>query len=216
MGWYRRVRPDRGCDTNLRNGLQGMIFRWRVGLHLGLGWMTLSSAAWPAPPRAESAPPIGITAAPPGNPLRLTVLDAVLGILAHTRWPARTARPLSLCVNKDSPLAAELKTLPDNLPPGRLAPMRLVDLDDELPLDCDLVYLGGGVAAVGPLAQLIGRPVLSMGEGADFCSRGGMFCLVPTAGSLRVEVNLDTVARSGLHVHPQVLKIGQPRPGAPS
>lgn len=193
-----------------------MTFRWRVGLHLVLGWMTLSSAAWPAPPRAETPPPTSLAATPPGSPLRLTVFDAVLGILAHTRWPARTARPLSLCVNEDSAWVAELRTLPDNLPPGKLGPVRLVDLDDELPLDCDLVYLGGGAAAAGPLAQLIGRPVLSLGEGADFCSRGGMFCLVPNAGSLRVEVNLDTVARSGLHVHPQVLKIGQPRPGAPS
>lgn len=192
-----------------------MILRWRVGLHLGLGWITLSSAAWPASPRAESLPPVGITATTPGSALRLTVLDAVLGILAHTRWPTRPARPLSFCVNRDSPLALELKTVPDSLPPGKLAPVRLIDLDEELPLDCDLVYLGNAAAA-GPLAQLIGRPVLSLGEGADFCSRGGMFCLVPSAGGLRVEVNLDTVARSGLHVHPQVLKIGQPRPGVPA
>ena len=190
-----------------------MNFRWRVGLHLGLGWMTLSSAAWPAAPRAEPAPPVNATAV--GNPLRLTVLDAMLGIIAHTRWPARTARPLSLCVNEASPLAADLKSLPESLPPGKLAPVRLIDLDDELPLDCDLVYIGQAAAAgAGALAQLIGRPVLSLGDGADFCSRGGMFCLVPTASGLRVEVNLDTVARSGLHVHPQVLKIGQPRPGA--
>lgn len=191
-----------------------MIFRWRVGLQLGLGWMTLSSAAWSAPPHTESTP-IGVTAVvtATGSAIRLTVIDAVLGILAHTRWPARTSRPLSLCVNEDSSSAAELSALPDNLPPGKLAPVRLIDLGDELPLDCDLVYLGSGAAAAKPLAQLIGRPVLSLGEGADFCSRGGMFCLVSQAGTLRVEVNLDTVARSGLHVHPQVLKIGQPRPG---
>ena len=192
-----------------------MMTGWRVGLSLGLGCMMLPSAAWSALPHANPAlTDTVVAAAAPDSTLRLTVIDAVLGIFAHTRWPARLARPLSLCVNEHSSPATELKSLSGSLPPGRLAPVRLIDLDEELPLDCDAVYLGTGAPAARPLAQLIGRPVLSMGEGADFCSRGGMFCLVPRAGSLRVEVNLDTVARSGLHVHPQVLKLGQPRPGA--
>lgn len=199
-----------------------MLLRWRIriGFGVGLGCMTLSAAVWSAPPAADqtagsfsanaNANAINNTA---GTPLRLTVVDAVLGILAHTRWPQRVARPPLLCVNERSSSVLELRSLHDSLPPGRLAPVRLVDLADELPLDCDAVYLGAGPPAVEPLAQLIGRPVLSMGEGAEFCSRGGLFCLVPRSGGLRVEVNLDAVARSGLHVHPQVLKIGLPRPG---
>lgn len=193
-----------------------MISGWRVGLSLGLGWMLLPSAAWSVPPQVDAAlPSTTITALAPvsGTPLRLTVLEAVLGILAHTRWPARPAKPVSLCVSEHSSLVTDLKALLDSMPTGRMAPIRLVNLDDELPLDCDAVYLGAGTAAARSLVQVIGRPVLSMGEGVDFCSQGGMFCLVPRAGSLRMEVNLDTVARSGLHVHPQVLKLGQPRPG---
>jgi hypothetical protein len=190
-----------------------MMAGWRVRLGLGLGWMMLASTAWSA--LLHAGPPLTgmVTAvATPDAVLRLTVSDAVLGILAHTRWPARPAKPVSLCVNGHSSPATELKSLSDSMAPGRLAPVRLIDLDDELPLDCDAIYLGSGTPAARSLAQLVGRPVLSMGEGADFCSHGGMFCLVPRAGSLRVEVNLDTVARSGLHVHPQVLKLGQPRP----
>jgi hypothetical protein len=186
-------------------GLQDMLLRWRatLGLGIGLGWMTLSSAAWSAPAVADTTT----------TALRLTVAEAVLGILAHTRWPQRAARPLLLCVNERSSSVLELRTLHDSIPAGKLAPVRLIDLADELPLDCDAVYLGAGPPAVEPLAQLIGRPVLSMGEGAEFCSRGGLFCLVPRSSGLRVEVNLDAVARSGLHIHPQVLKLGQPRPG---
>jgi hypothetical protein len=195
-----------------------MMLRWRAGLGLGvgLGWMTLSSAVWAAPQAADpAAGSIAVASTnSTANALRLTVVDAVLGILAHTRWPQRAAQPLQLCVNERSSSVLELRSLHDSVSPGKLAPVRLVDLADELPLDCDAVYLGAGPPAVEPLAQLIGRPVLSMGEGAEFCSRGGLFCLVPRSGGLRVEVNLDAVARSGLHVHPQVLKIGQPRPGA--
>lgn len=196
-----------------------MLLRWRtrLGLGVGLGCMTLSTGVWPAPPVVDKSAGSVSVAATSANTsasaLRLTVVDAVLGILAHTRWPQRTAYPLLLCVNERSSSVPELRTLHDSVPAGKLAPVRLVDLADELPLDCDAVYLGAGPSAVEPLAQLIGRPVLSMGEGAEFCSRGGLFCLVQRSSGLRLEVNLDAVARSGLHVHPQVLKIGQPRLG---
>ena len=199
-----------------------MLLRWRtrIGCGLGLGCLTLSTATWSAPPVPD--PPAGnvaMVSGHGGSALRLTVVDAVLGILAHTRWPQRRppphSQPQQLCVNERSSSVLELRTLHESVPSGRLAPVRLVDLADALPLDCDAVYLGAGPAAAEPLAQLTGRPVLSMGEGAEFCSSGGLFCLVPRPGhGLRVEVNLDAVARSGLHVHPQVLKIGLPRTGA--
>lgn len=187
-----------------------MLLHWRamlgLGLGIGLGWMGLPLPAWSAP-----------TGPDPVNPLRLTVAEAVLGILAHTRWPQRPAGPLTLCVHERSPSAPELRTLHESVPTGRLSVVRVVDLTDTVPADCDAAFLGGGPAAAAPLPPLMGRPVLHIGEGTDFCSRGGMFCLVPRStgigATLRVEVNLDAVARSGLHVHPQVLKLGQPRPG---
>ncbi|MDZ7854829.1 YfiR family protein [Sphaerotilus sp.] len=212
-----------------------MLLRWRtrIGHGVGLGCLTLSTAVWSAP-WGQDPPTSGVSVSVSAasshadhrtgsTALRLTVVDAVLGILAHTRWPQHRphsqlqsqSQPLQLCVNERSSSVLELRTLHERVASGRLAPVRLVDLADALPLDCDAVYLGAGPAAAEPLAQLTGRPVLTMGEGAEFCSSGGLFCLVPRPGGngLRVEVNLDAVARSGLHVHPQVLKIGLPRTG---
>lgn len=207
-----------------------MLLRWRtrIGCGVGLGCLTLSTAVWSAPWLPDPLTSgVGVATASShagqrtgSTALRLTVVDAVLGILAHTRWPQHKLQPqpqpLQLCVNERSSSVLELRTLHESVPSGRLAPVRLVDLADALPLDCDAVYLGAGPAAAEPLAQLTGRPVLTMGEGAEFCSSGGLFCLVPRPAGhgLRVEVNLDAVARSGLHVHPQVLKIGLPRTGA--
>jgi hypothetical protein len=51
--------------------------------------------------------------------------------------------------------------------------------------------------------------VLLLGEGADFCSDGGMFCLEPGAGASRFGANLDAIARSGLRVNPLVLRIAR-------
>jgi YfiR/HmsC-like len=177
-----------------------MLLPWSLGLGLriGLGWTLLCTTAW---------------SAPPPNPLQLTTAEAVLGILAHTRWPQGAGRPLTLCLNERSTSALALRTLPDSVPPGKLAPVRLIDPEDAPHIGCDALYLGAGPWSGEALARLAGRPVLSVGEGAEFCTRGGMFCLVPRGQGVRVEVNLDAVARSGLHVHPQVLKLGQPRPG---
>jgi hypothetical protein len=200
-----------------------MWLRWRtrIGLGVGLGCMTLTTATWSVTSLQDPLTS-GVTVAASntggsGNSaLRLTVVDAVLGILAHTRWPQRKPQPLQLCVSERSSSALELRSLHDSVPPGRLLPVRLVEVAETLPLDCDAVYLGAGPVVMEPLAQLSGRPVLTIGEGAEFCSSGAVFCLVPRPGGhgLRVEVNLDAVARSGLHVHPQVLKIGLPRAGA--
>ena len=201
-----------------------MWLRWRtrVGLGVGLGCMTWTTAVWPAPSVQDhivigvAQAPSSQTGSPGSSALRLTVEDAVLGILAHTRWPQRRPQALQLCIHERGSHAPDLRSLHESLPPGRLQPVRVVDVAAPLPLDCDAVYLGAGPVAVEPLAQLSGRPVLTIGEGAEFCSSGALFCLLPRPGGLglRVEVNLDAVARSGLHVHPQALKIGLPRTGA--
>lgn len=143
--------------------------------------------------------------------LQLTVVDAVIGILGYSRWPG-PVRPLQLCVSQGSTHATDLRALHEIAPAGRLVPVRLVPAEADPPIDCDAVFLGSGASVEAVLARLVGRPVLTIGDGAPFCSHGGMFCLVPRAGGgLRIEVNLDTVARSGLKVHPQVLRLGQPR-----
>lgn len=157
---------------------------------------------------------LAATAAGANPGLRLTVADAVLGILNYSRWPG-VLRPLRLCSTTDNPHVAALKPLHELAPAGRLLPLRLIAPEADPGPDCDAVFFGPSPAVEARLPELIGRPVLTIGESTSFCSRGGMFCLVPRSGGdgLRIEVNLDTVARSGLRVHPQVLKLGQPRSG---
>lgn len=154
-----------------------------------------------------------------GQGLQLSTADVVWGILNYSRWPG-PVRPLQLCSVADSTQTPALLTLPASAPAGRMLPVQKIAADTPPPAECDAIFLGGGPAAEAQLPGLIGRPVLSIGEGASFCSHGGMFCLVPrsSGGTLRLDLNLDTVARSGLRVHPQVLKLShQPRAegGAP-
>lgn len=170
--------------------------------------------------RRLTTPPISLLAAligvvwslhAPGQPV-LGVADAVAGIVGHVRWPGG-ARAVQLCVSNTSLHAADLGRLHEEVPPGRLLPVRTLPAGAELPGGCDAIYLGSGPGAEAALPRLAGLPVVTIGEGAAFCSRGGMFCLVPRGSTpgVRLELNLDIVARSGLKVHPQVLRLGQPR-----
>jgi hypothetical protein len=48
---------------------------------------------------------------------------------------------------------------------------------------------------------------LSISEADSSCSVGSMFCLRIKPGKVSFDVNLDSVARSGVRVHPSVLKL---------
>src|SRR5262249_46150681 len=84
--------------------------------------------------------------------------------------------------------------------------------------ECDAIYVGtlAGNTVRQVLQSTVGRPVLMIGEGAEFCTDGGMFCLQPGGSAAAFAVNLDAVARSGLKVNPRVLRMArQTTGGAP-
>ena len=64
-------------------------------------------------------------------------------------------------------------------------------------------------------ASLTGRPVLSISESDDLCTVGSLFCLRVTDDQVSFEVNLDSVARSGVRIHPSVLQLSRRKPAAP-
>lgn len=143
----------------------------------------------------------------------LSPAGLVSAVLAYTRWPARD-RALVLCISRPAPDAAALQAQAEDLRLPTAVLTRLVEVDEPVPLSCDAVYFDrwSPPAQRTALQALAGRPVMSVGWGADFCSDGGLVCLSPGRSGLRFELNLDAVARSGLRVHPQVLRLTQPRP----
>ena len=60
-----------------------------------------------------------------------------------------------------------------------------------------------------------GRPVLSISEADDPCTVGSLFCLRVSDQQVAFEVNLDSVARSGVHIHPSVLQLSRRRAEQP-
>lgn len=138
------------------------------------------------------------------------VAPVVAGILGYTRWPAEGST-LRLCTLGRSPGVDELLGPVELGTPQRRVAVQAVSGPGQARANCDAVYVAGAEEALAreALRQLAGQPVLLLGEGADFCSDGGMFCLEPGAGQARFGANLDAIARSGLRVNPLVLRIAR-------
>lgn len=171
------------------------------------GWWWATSLAGIAQADAPAAQ-TGAAAAPRG------VVQVVSGIMGYTRWPG-DAPAVRLCtvgvgagvdeLLRSSELSAGQRTVSVRTATGMAQPW----------LHCDALYLGtlNPEASVGLLQGLVGRPVLVLGEGAAFCSDGGMFCLEPRPATVRFHANLDAIARSGLRVNPLVLRIARANVG---
>lgn len=169
----------------------------RCLLALGLAACALGSAAQTTP--AASAAP------------RASVATVVAGILGYTRWPTESGA-LRLCTLGRGPAVDELLSATTDLgSPQRRVAVQALASPAQMRVACDAVYVAdsGAAAARETLRALAGQPVLLLGEGADFCSDGGMFCLEPGEGSTRFGANLDAIARSGLRVNPLVLRIAR-------
>lgn len=139
------------------------------------------------------------------------VAQTVLGIMSYVRWP-QEAGDLSLCIIGPTEYADELTRVQAfALPNGRRIQVKRHAAGEVPPAACDVVYLGAldDDAWQTVFRRLAGRPVLSIGERREQCQAGGIFCLDVREQSLSFEVNLDSVARSGLRIHPNVLKLAR-------
>lgn len=144
------------------------------------------------------------------------VTQAVLGILSYARWP-NDPPELRLCVVADAAYAdGLLQGAPHNV--GRpIRAQRMAIESDALTSACQIVYVGRTSPAEHQriFARLLGRPILSISEDDPTCSVGSMFCLRVEDTQVSFQVNLDSISRSGLRIHPNVLRLGQRRAAPP-
>ena len=144
------------------------------------------------------------------KPLLSSVVE---GIVSYTKWPV-DLKQVRLCIVGEGPSAKEL------LKSGALGTLgstqraievqRAANADDGIQ-DCQVMYFSARYTTKqrATLNRYVARPFLTIGEGAEFCSDGGMFCVDADESTGRFGVNLDAVARSGLRVNPQVLSLGR-------
>lgn len=138
------------------------------------------------------------------------VRQTVLDILSYTRWPTEPAE-LRLCIAAPTEYAGALPSIKQQAN-GRLVDVHRYDLDDEaLSQRCDVLYLGvlTSEQRVALFQRLRGHAILSIGEQSHECIADAVFCLQASQERVRFKVNLDALARSGVRVHPAVLKLAR-------
>jgi Predicted SAM-dependent methyltransferase len=138
------------------------------------------------------------------------VRQVVLGIISFTHWPASPAR-LRLCVTGRPDYAHGLV---DTLQAGSTPlDVQRIGIDDPaIGAACDVIYFGNlsDDERQQVRAAVAGHPVLTISEHSPSCTAGSMFCLNLDDERVTFDINLDAVARSGVRVHPNVLKLARP------
>ncbi|UVM22583.1 YfiR family protein [Pseudomonas wadenswilerensis] len=144
------------------------------------------------------------------------VTQVVLGILSYARWPVEPAQ-LRLCLIGPTEYADDLVKGTTQATGRPVQVRRLLADDPRIASECDAIY-------IGKLSQdersrlftaLSGHPVLSMSEADDPCTVGSLFCLRVSDRQVAFDVNLDSVARSGVRIHPSVLQLSRRRAAQP-
>lgn len=144
------------------------------------------------------------------------VTQVVLGILSYARWPVEPAQ-LHLCIVGPTQYTDDLINGTTQATGRPVLVQRLLADHPDIVNACDAVYIGklSSDERRRLFTSLIGHPVLSISEGGDQCTVGTLFCLRVGDEQVSFEVNLDSVARSGVRIHPSVLQLSRPRaPGS--
>ncbi|UZE18682.1 YfiR family protein [Pseudomonas sp. B21-054] len=144
------------------------------------------------------------------------VTQVVLGILSYARWPVEPAQ-LQLCIVGPTQYTDDLVKGTTQATGRPVSVQRLLADHPDIATDCNAVYIGRLTSDERSrlFASLIGQPVLSISEGGDQCTVGSLFCLRVGDEQVSFEVNLDSVARSGVRIHPSVLQLSRRRSPAP-
>ena len=141
------------------------------------------------------------------------VAQVLFGIISYVRWPV-ARQEVRVCMLGAPRYGAAIVDKPASSLGQRIR-VKLPAMASAAS-ECDVVYMGSLPEGEREhlLAQIIGKPILSVAEPGTSCAVGTMFCLRLNEAQIGFDVNLDAIARSGLRVHPNALQIAR-RKGPP-
>ena len=136
----------------------------------------------------------------------------IYNFLKFTQWPngtfAKPDSPIVVCT-----MGADLYGSALNVLTSKHIDSHPVTLERSVPANalgkCNTIIVSGqspfqALAELGPYKT---HPVLTIGDGADFASAGGVIGLVNVDRQVRFQINVGAVHRSGLSISSQLLKI---------
>lgn len=144
------------------------------------------------------------------------VTQVVLGILSYARWPIEPAQ-MQLCVVGPTEYTDDLLQGATQSSGRQVQVRRMLVSNPAIARECNAVYLGklSTTERSDVFDSLNGHAILSISEYGNQCTVGSLFCLRVTDDQVSFEVNLDSVARSGVRIHPNVLQLSRRRAAQP-
>ena len=138
------------------------------------------------------------------------VTQVVLGILSYARWPVEPTQ-LQLCVVGPTQYTDDLLKGATQSSGRPVHVRRVLAKNPAITTDCNALYVGtlSDAERSQLFDSLSGKAVLSISEQGDQCTVGSLFCLRVGDEQVSFEVNLDSVARSGVRIHPSVLQLSR-------
>ncbi len=186
------------------------LLRRRAVFFLGVAGLILGAAL-----AAPGSAPVQALAEP--MPSKLQLESAYLyNFLLFVHWPqeaqAEGQAAMTICIVGDDALAEDFapvagKTIKDTkylLQVRKIRPpLQAADLEG-----CALLFVAAQASSLLPeiLAQVKGRPILTVSDRADFVSKGGMLALVEQNGKLRWRINQGVASQVGLRFNAQLLR----------
>lgn len=179
----------------------------------GAIWLTL--VLWAACPTTGPYAALAL-AAPLTSRLQLT--SAYLyNFLLFAHWPEDGAElaeqdSMTVCILGDEALAEEFGPVAGKAIKGSRYRLRVKPIQPPLRESdlqgCALLFIGQRAASSVSevLAQLKGRPILTVSDSPDFVAQGGMLALVEVDGKLRWQINQAATEANGLRLDAQLLR----------
>lgn len=132
----------------------------------------------------------------------------VSGIISFSHWPGLTGAP-QLCVFSS---AQHLSLAQNSLPAATsFSVVYLANANELATQRCDAVYFGdqSPTEQVELVKQFKSKAILTLAENNAECAVGAAFCLIFKPDHTLFSVNLDSLARSGVKVSPDVLLLSR-------
>jgi hypothetical protein len=131
---------------------------------------------------------------------------------SFVEWPeALRHQPLGICVVGEDPFGSALERVVEGKTVGgrEIAIRRFKAWQTGAP--CHIVFVGGseGQRLRAVLAPLQHETILTVGDVPGFCESGGAINLTVMDSRVKLEINLDATARSGLQISSKLLNLAR-------
>lgn len=130
------------------------------------------------------------------------------GIISYSRWPGMKIATKACIIGPTRFSKKILEPINTDLPYSWHPYNNIKDLGVNT---CNVIYIGNLSSDHREEIEkeFVGTPVLTISEKNIYCDGAILVCLKIETEKVSFQVNLDAVARSGIRIHPQVLKLGR-------